>query len=177
MIVVKNNNRRPERGTVGEALTTARRRRTPRFVIVNASGCIVLTSCGPEHPDLNIFSPLMIAQIIAEIRAGDGEVFILTTPTTALRAIPLVGSLEPSYAIFIEPVESRDLLADAGVSYGLTLREIDVLRLILHGMGTTEIAGNLSIAVTTVHAHVKNIARKTKSTKRTEILAKLLGVR
>jgi DNA-binding CsgD family transcriptional regulator len=28
-----------------------------------------------------------------------------------------------------------------------------------------------------VHAHVKNIARKTNSSKRTEILAKLIGVR
>ncbi len=163
-----------------EAIETARRRRSPRFVIANEFAQIVMTSTDPVEsgvPDVT-FSPALTAKLIAEIESGkEAEVFALISPTTVLRATPLAGSVGKFYALFVEYVESRDLLANASQRYGLSLRELDVLRLVLHGMSTTEIAQRLCIAATTVHAHVKNIARKTKSTKRTEILAKLLGVR
>jgi DNA-binding CsgD family transcriptional regulator len=124
------------------------------------------------------FSHSLTAKLIAEIESGrESEVFALISPTTVVRATPLNGNAGRCYALFVEHVESRDLLANASERYGLSLRELDVLRLVLHGMSTAEIAHQLCIAATTVHAHVKNIARKTKSTKRTEILAKLLGVR
>jgi len=172
--MLKPTNGRANRDSISEGLTTARRRRKPQFIIVNASGQTIMASCDPSS-DLN--NAMVTAQIIAELKSGEDEVLVLISPTKIVRAFSLFKSIEPSYALFLESIESRNLLADAGVSFGLTLREIDVLRLILHGMGTSEIANKLSIAVTTVHAHVKNIARKTKSTKRTEILAKLLGVR
>jgi DNA-binding CsgD family transcriptional regulator len=168
----------PPPGT--EAIATARRRRPPRFVIVNELAQIVMTST--DAPDADIadmtFSPALTTKLIAEIESEKKtEVFALVSPTTVLRATPLNGSTGRFYALFVEHVESRDLLANASERYGLSLRELDVLRLVLHGMSTAEIAHRLCIAATTVHAHVKNIARKTKSTKRTEILAKLLGVR
>jgi len=163
-----------------EAIATARRRRAPRFVIVNASGQIVMTQ--GDAPDLGAaglpFSTPLAVKLIAELESGtQNEVFAPISPTTVLRATPLTGPTGRFYALFLENVESRDLLANASENYGLSLRELDVLRLVLHGMSTAEIAHRLCIAATTVHAHVKNIARKTKSTKRTEILAKLLGVR
>jgi DNA-binding CsgD family transcriptional regulator len=170
------------RGPVIEAIATARRRRAPRFAIVNEAAHVVLTSSEPaengaaEMP----FSTVLTAQLIAEIEAGkENEVFALISPTTVVRATPLNGNGTSGkfYALFVEHVESRDLLSNASESYGLSSRELDVLRLVLHGMNTAEIAHRLCIAATTVNAHVKNIARKTKSTKRTEILAKLLGVR
>jgi DNA-binding CsgD family transcriptional regulator len=173
---------RPEasRGPGIEAIATARRRRAPRFVIVNEAAQIVMTSNEAADPDAGEmpFSTALTAQLIAEIEAGrENEVFALISPTTVVRATPLNGSAGQFYALFVEHVESRDLLANASERYGLSLRELDVLRLVLHGMNTAEIAHRLCIAATTVNAHVKNIARKTKSTKRTEILAKLLGVR
>jgi len=165
-------------GPVIEAIATARRRRAPRFVIVNEMAQIVMTSNEPADAAEMPFSAALTAQLIAEIEAGkENEVFALISPTTVVRATPLSGSAGRFYALFVEYVESRDLLANASESYGLSLRELDVLRLVLHGMNTSEIAHRLCIAATTVNAHVKNIARKTKSTKRTEILAKLLGVR
>ena len=173
---------RPEVGRAPgiEAIATARRRRAPRFVIVNEAAQIVMTSNEPADSDAAEmpFSTALTAQLIAEIEAGkENEVFALISPTTVVRATPMSGSAGRFYALFVEHVESRDLLANASESYGLSLRELDVLRLVLHGMNTAEIAHRLCIAATTVNAHVKNIARKTKSTKRTEILAKLLGVR
>jgi DNA-binding CsgD family transcriptional regulator len=163
-----------------EAIATARRRRAPRFAIVNELAQIVMTSGDPSDSDAAdmLFSTALTAKLIAEIESGKvSEVFALLSPTTVVRATPLSGKTGRFYALFVESVESRDLLANASERYGLSLRELDVLRLVLHGMSTAEIAHRLCIAATTVHAHVKNIARKTKSTKRTEILAKLLGVR
>lgn len=163
-----------------EAIKTARKRRAPRFVIVNELGHIVLTSADAGEPDStdSNFTTALTAQLIAELETGgESEVFALVSPTTVLRATVLSGSAGRFYGLFVEHVESRDLLANASENYSLSTREIDVLRLVLHGMSTAEIAHRLCIAATTVHAHVKNIARKTKSTKRTEILAKLLGVR
>jgi DNA-binding CsgD family transcriptional regulator len=168
------------RGSGSEAIATARRRRPPRFVIVNEAAQIVMTSGHPSdsHAVAVPFSTALILQLIAEIESGtETEVFAPLSPTTVLRATPLTGNGGRFYALFVEYVESRDLLANASANFGLSLRELDVLRLVLHGMSTAEIAHRLCIAATTVHAHVKNIARKTKSTKRTEILAKLLGVR
>lgn len=163
-----------------EAIATARRRRAPRFVIVDEFAHIVMTSGvadDPAIPDID-FSTAVASMLIAKLEeSSESEVFALVSPTTVLRATPLLGSGGRYYALFVEHVESRDLLKNASERFGLSLREIDVLRLVLHGMSTAEIAHQLCIAATTVHAHIKNIARKTKSTKRTEILAKLLGVR
>ncbi len=178
--MLKSTDAEPSPGPGTGAIATARRRRTPRFVIVNEAAQIVMTSGDPAEADSADmpFSATLTATLIAEIESGkSGEVFALLSPTTVVRATPLTGSAGRFYALFVEYVESRDLLANASESYGLSLRELDVLRLVLHGMSTAEIAHRLCIAATTVHAHVKNIARKTKSTKRTEILAKLLGVR
>jgi DNA-binding CsgD family transcriptional regulator len=179
-MMLKSTRPEADRGPGIEAIATARRRRAPRFVIVNEAAQIVMTSNEPADSDAAEmpFSTALTAQLIAEIEAGhENEVFALISPTTVVRATPLNGSAGQFYALFVEHVESRDLLANASESYGLSLRELDVLRLVLHGMNTAEIAHRLCIAATTVNAHVKNIARKTKSTKRTEILAKLLGVR
>ena len=163
-----------------EAIKTVRRRRAPRFMIVDEQGQIVMTpidTAGLQSTEVT-FSVTLVSKLIAELQTGtETEVFALVSPTTVLRATPLSGTVGSLYALFVERVESRDLLANASESYALSMREIDVLRLVLHGLSTAEIAQRLCIAATTVHAHVKNIARKTKSTKRTEILAKLLGVR
>ncbi len=163
-----------------EAIATAKRRRSPRFVIVDELGEIVMVPGETSDAEASRadFSPSVVSRLIAQLKTStEGEVFALASPTTVLRATPLRGSIGRFYALFVEYVESRDLLANASVNFALSSREIDVLRLVLHGMSTMEIAHQLCIASTTVHAHIKNIARKTKSTKRTEILAKLLGVR
>jgi DNA-binding NarL/FixJ family response regulator len=179
-MMLKTSDPDTARAVGSAAIATARRRRAPRFVIVDESAKIVMTPgepVGSKAPPMP-FSAALTAQLIAEIEAGhEHEVFALLSPTTVVRATPLRGEIGRFYALFVEYVESRDLLANASESYGLSRREVGVLRLVLHGMSTADIATQLCIAQTTVHAHVKNIARKTKSTKRTEIVAKLLGIR
>ncbi len=167
-----------------DAIDTARRRRVPCFVIVDASGAIVMRpegALGAALVDLQ-FPAAVVTQLIAEIDDGiPNEAYALASATSVLRAVPLKtslpGAVDRFYAIFVEFVESRDLLKHAAQRFGLSSREIDVLRHVLHGLSTAQTAELLCIAPTTVHAHVKNIARKTNSNKRTEILAKLIGVR
>jgi DNA-binding CsgD family transcriptional regulator len=162
-------------------IAMVRQRRSPRFVIVDGCGEIVLASIDPNDDDWSgrVFSRDVAIRLVAEVQAhgSSDDLITLADPSTVVRATRLAGGSVAYYALFIEFVETRDLLKHAGERFGLSVREIDVLRLIMLGMDSAEIAGRLSIAKGTVHAHVKNIGRKTQSTKRTEILAKLLGVR
>ncbi len=165
-----------------DAIATARRRRVPCFVIVDTSGEIVLRPGDLDATADSLFPGDVIRALIAEIDdTAQTEAYALAAPTVVLRAVPLESfrNVTPArfYAVSLEYVESRDLLNNAAQQYGLSVREIDVFRHVLQGLSTAQIADRLCIATTTVHAHVKNIARKTHSSKRTEILAKLIGVR
>jgi len=162
-------------------IAMVRRRRSPRFVIVNGCAEIVLASIDPNDDNWSarIFPRDVATRLVAEIEAqgSSDDLVMLADASTVVRATRLAGCTVAHYAFFIEFVETRDLLKFAGEQFGLSVREVDVLRLIMLGMDSAEIARQLCIAKGTVHAHVKNIGRKTQSTKRTEILAKLLGVR
>jgi DNA-binding CsgD family transcriptional regulator len=57
-------------------------------------------------------------------------------------------------------------------SLGLTLREIDVLKLVAQGMTNREVAGPLCLAVTTVRRHLENIFAKIGVRTRTAAVAK-----
>ena len=135
-MMLKSTDPEAGQGPVIEAIATVRRRRAPRFVIVNELAQIVMTSGDPADAcaaDLT-FSPALTSKLIAEIEAGkEAEVFALVSPTTVVRATPLYGNAGRFYALFIEHVESRDLLANASERYGLSLRELDVLRLVPTG--------------------------------------------
>jgi len=69
--------------------------------------------------------------------------------------VPKIGGFTPPPAT-AEP--SRERADDA--SLALTAREIEILRLLADGTGTSEIADHLFISVTTVRNHVQNILRK-----------------
>ena len=62
--------------------------------------------------------------------------------------------------------ESEDASHDGG--YGLTLRELTVLRLLAEGKSDKEIAHELQISPLTVHKHVSNILAKMNAGSRTE---------
>jgi DNA-binding NarL/FixJ family response regulator len=65
------------------------------------------------------------------------------------------------------PPEVASALAEHAAEDDLTLREIDVLRLIATGNANKEIAGQLSIAEDTVKSHVTNILAKLGANDRT----------
>ena len=57
----------------------------------------------------------------------------------------------------------------------LTPRQKEILQLILEGLDSAEIAGQLGIAVETVRVHTKTILRKNHVHSKLELLAKRLG--
>jgi DNA-binding NarL/FixJ family response regulator len=65
----------------------------------------------------------------------------------------------------------RELNAGAGSIAGLSLREIDVLRLVAAGKTNQHIADELAISLRTVHHHVTSILTKTETANRTEAAA------
>jgi DNA-binding NarL/FixJ family response regulator len=62
----------------------------------------------------------------------------------------------------------------AGTTYGLTEREIEILRLVAAGKSDKEVAGELSISSLTVHSHVRRILEKMDSASRTEACVRAL---
>jgi DNA-binding NarL/FixJ family response regulator len=51
----------------------------------------------------------------------------------------------------------------------LSPRELDVVRLIVDGLGNQEIADRLEVSRRTIHAHVANAMRKTNTRTRTQL--------
>jgi DNA-binding NarL/FixJ family response regulator len=62
-------------------------------------------------------------------------------------------------------------VAQVSTSYGLTERELDVLRLLTLGRSNTEIAAELFISPRTAGVHVTNILRKLGVTNRIQAAA------
>jgi DNA-binding CsgD family transcriptional regulator len=93
---------------------------------------------------------------------------------TWLRTMPLEGAWSEATVVFVEAGEVRGSLDRAAKRYALSKREVDVLRLLLDNHSNADIARELFIAECTVGDHIKSIFRKTQSTRRTELIGKLL---
>lgn len=62
---------------------------------------------------------------------------------------------------FVQDISSQSVKKDKGLDkFGLTKREIEVLRLIAHGKTSTEIGKELYISINTVDTHRKNLMSK-----------------
>lgn len=100
--------------------------------------------------------------------------------STALFFITVFLFFELYHKLYM-PVLSQEkneeqLLQTFETEYGLSLREIDVFRLIIKGRSNSEIAGDLYISESTVKFHVKNVLKKTECTNRTELTVKFRGM-
>lgn len=123
-------------------------------------GVLVLTSFAADD------------QVFPAIEAGAlGYLLKDSGPQELIQAIRQVYRGEPS----LEPSVARKVLAElSGQSKKpltpdpLTVRELDILRLVAQGRSNKEIAGQLAIADETVHAHVSNILGKLHLASRTQ---------
>ena len=64
------------------------------------------------------------------------------------------------------PVETPSTFPSRGNSFGLTAREIEVLRLVTQGLTTTQIARQLIMSPRTADAHLRSIYSKLEVTSR-----------
>ncbi|GAC1409100.1 MAG: hypothetical protein NVSMB64_17780 [Candidatus Velthaea sp.] len=150
------------------------RRKTPYLIIVDEAGSVVYAR---EDMPLDAAALTLVPDLIRRLADPELQTAVaLVEPTVALRATRMLGAAGTCYAIFREEYSPRNVMIDAKRRYGLSARECEVIGLLMGGKATAEIANVMCIAPSTVQAHVKNIARKTDSRKRTEVLAKVLGV-
>ena len=90
-----------------------------------------------------------------------------------MRIVPLESYGAECVVIMVESFGHRGSLAQAAKAYKLTKREVEILGFVVQGLSNTEIAEMLCIAQSTVADHIKNLLRKTQSTKRIHLLSKI----
>ncbi|MDQ6827057.1 MAG: helix-turn-helix transcriptional regulator [Candidatus Eremiobacteraeota bacterium] len=98
----------------------------------------------------------------------------LPNSSTIIRVAWMNGALGDYMAIFVERFKSRDNLRKVTERYLITPRESQVLKLLIEGARTSEIAKQLNIAKSTVILHIKSMLLKTDSHTRTEIVGKVV---
>jgi DNA-binding CsgD family transcriptional regulator len=119
--------------------------------------------------------PPALLSVAASARDGDGGARArLRTPSG--RWVVLHGSrLDESgrVGVVVEPARAPEVAPLLASAYGLTRREREILREVLHGRSTAAIAASLHLAPYTVQDHLKSIFAKTGSGSRAELVARL----
>ncbi len=167
-----------DRSPAASLLEIARAREGPQFFIVDANMTVlhqhvdvVMPGHRGELPGDVALAAIRLMRGLLQRRSTD---VALVRPDLALRMIRLAedGSC---YALFLEAYQARDLVRTAVQCYHLSVRESAVLDRMLHGHPTVAIAAELGIEPTTVLQHIKNIGLKIGVTKRSAIVAAVLG--
>lgn len=97
----------------------------------------------------------------------------------SLRSIPLSrtvdGTKADHFMLLVEPIAERRQVNFATVQteYGLSRREIEVLKLICHGLSNREIAERLFISEHTAKDHVRRILKAFNACSRSEVISHL----
>ncbi len=91
----------------------------------------------------------------------------------ALHGACLTTTNSPRIAIIVEPAHPGRIYPLLMSAYGLTDRERDITRLVLHGTSTSQIAAELVVSAHTVQQHLKAIFDKTGVRSRRELIGKI----
>jgi DNA-binding CsgD family transcriptional regulator len=109
-------------------------------------------------------------------RAGDVAVARVLSRTglwIVLHGAGLTSAASRRVAVIVEPAHPARIYPLLMSAYGLTARERDVTRLILHGAPTVDIARELLMSAETVQQHLKSIFDKTGVRSRRDLVAKV----
>jgi DNA-binding CsgD family transcriptional regulator len=147
-----------------------RRREPPRFFIIDSN--LKVLSIAPGAAVDKIIPEALVR--LSECGALREPALVALNDDTWLRTVPLDATWVEATVVFVENGEVRGSIQRAAQRYSLSKREMDVLRLMLDNHANAAIAKLLFIAESTVCEHIKNIYRKTASTRRTELIGKLL---
>lgn len=178
--------RAPDVRVVGEAATPDEAMRVvaatrPTLVLLDlklSSGpglegldlCARLTGAYPGLAVLVLTTTLEDQLVVTALRNGaKGYVVKEVDTSELLRAIRAVDQGENAFDPRSSSAMVRGLTASPGPGeMPLTARELEVLRLLAHGLSNREISKRLFIAETTVKFHVTNVMRKLEVTRRSE---------
>src|SRR6201996_9647251 len=134
--------------------------------------CARLTGAHPGLAVLVLTTALEDQLVVTALRNGaKGYVVKEVDTSELLRAIRAVDQGENAFDPRSSSAMVRGLNASPGPCPGgsaLTPRELEVLRLLAHGLSNREISERLFIAETTVKFHVANVMRKLEVTRRSE---------
>ena len=132
----------------------------PEAVYAVAARLLALERGGQTPPDL---------MPRTRLRTASGRWLVLHA--SRLRAADTEGQIA---VIFEEarPSEIAPLIVDA---YGLTKREGEITRLVLRGLSTAEVSGELHITPNTVRDHFKAIFDKTDVRSRRELVGQVFA--
>ncbi|MBI3601200.1 MAG: helix-turn-helix transcriptional regulator [Nitrospinae bacterium] len=117
------------------------------------------------------------ANIVPDAGVNAGPVFFRNGAYVyKVRTVPMRwGSVEKT--IILEPCPDRHNLQSKLKGYGLTRRQEDVAILTIRGLANKEIADRLFISEQTVRDHLRDIFEKTGVHSRSELTAKIMGIK
>ncbi|WP_163512584.1 MadR family response regulator transcription factor [Fodinicola acaciae] len=126
------------------------------------------------HPDIGVLVLTTFIDerlVVASIQAGaKGYVVKDVDPTELVSSVRAVHRGESAFDAHAAAVVVKSLHSGGGEDRGrsLTERELEVLRLLAHGMSNVDIGKKLFISETTVKFHVSNVMRKLDVSRRAE---------
>jgi DNA-binding CsgD family transcriptional regulator len=103
---------------------------------------------------------------IARVLAENGQWIVL-------HGVSLGGRSTRTVAVIVERAHRAQIASLLMAANGLTEREQEVTRLVLHGLSTLEIATALSISAHTVQEHLKHVFEKTGVRSRRELVGSI----
>ena len=110
------------------------------------------------------------ARILAEVQSSLPE-SVFATAWDEGRHLPVAEAVAEAGAIVASTVEPAQPLPGDATSFGLTPRELDVLRLLVEGHSDRQIGEALFIGARTVQTHVANLFAKLGVNSRAEAAA------
>lgn len=150
------------------------RRSAPDFLICDRAGKTLFSTPGLTETEGFAKSQRFLDRYFSEA-LSESETFEVLDESVILRIMPLTGNIG-YYAVFLETIGDVRSLEDAAKFYGLTKREVDVLALVLRGLSGAKIAQQLFISEGTVGDHMKSLFRKTKTNRRSALIAAVFHV-
>lgn len=136
-----------------------------------------LIAAAPAEGDLPAVVNSVAYRALLTARGGGHEGSRARVPTSGGWLVihgSVVGDpAEGRIAVILEPARSHEIAPLIVAAYGLTARERQVTQLVLHGLGTAEIAGQLHLSEYTVQDHLKAIFEKAGVHSRKELVARI----
>lgn len=164
-----------------DPLQVARARGTPHFYVVGEDLRVIFHTAAADPSD-ELALPPGVEPVVRGLKADLDEsrevsAIGVIAENEVVRLLRLDGDGEPHYAVFLERFAVRNSVENAAARFGLSARETDVLKGLMRGESTNEVARRLGIGATTVQEHIRKIGRKTHVTRRSEIVATVFGLR
>ena len=137
-----------------------------------------LIAAPPAEGDLPAVVNNVAYRALLAARGGASAGARARVPTATGTWLVIHGSVlgdpaEGRTAVILEPARSPELAPLIVAAYGLTAREREVTQLVLHGLGTAEIARQLHLSEYTVQDHLKAIFEKVGVRSRRELVAQI----